>query len=208
MQIICREETLYLFALLQVHHQAVVRRYKHVCKKRQWQHKVSLQIKTRDIFTSYQLLWLFIYLHIINRFTNQSERCVPTVDVRHHQHLRLRQSLLQVVEVDGAVEGEEAHPGARIPWQPERQYKYKNHFLSELVQTEKKHLLVVVVFPKDSLIQVVEQRFTQVLQVTWLHCIVGYVEDEQVDGRLRRSQLRTQRKRDENKQTNIWLEVM
>lgn len=91
---------------------------------------------------------LFIYLHIINRFTNQSERFVRTVDVRHHQHLRLRQSLLQVVEVDGAVEGEEAHPGARIPRQPERQYKYKNPFFSELVQTEKKHLLVFFLFSK------------------------------------------------------------
>lgn len=38
-----------------------------------------------------------------------------TVDVGHHQHLRLGQLLLQVVEVDVVVEGEEAHLGAGVP---------------------------------------------------------------------------------------------
>ena len=46
----------------------------------------------------------------------------PTVDVRHHQHLGLGQALLEVVEVDGAVEAQEAHFGARVSGQPVTQH--------------------------------------------------------------------------------------
>lgn len=37
-----------------------------------------------------------------------------TFDVRHDEHLRLRKSLLEVVEVDGAVEGDEAYLRPRV----------------------------------------------------------------------------------------------
>lgn len=42
-----------------------------------------------------------------------------TFDVRHDQHLGLRKSLLEVVEVDGAVEGDEADLCPRITRKPE-----------------------------------------------------------------------------------------
>lgn len=55
-----------------------------------------------------------------------------TIYVWHHQHLRLGQSLLEVVEVDCAVEGEEAHFGTGIPRQP----KAHNSPLSEMLKME------------------------------------------------------------------------
>ena len=44
-----------------------------------------------------------------------------TFDVRHDEHLWLRQPLLEVVEVDGAVEGDEAHLSARVAGEPAAQ---------------------------------------------------------------------------------------
>lgn len=38
-------------------------------------------------------------------------------------------------------------------------------------------------------VDVVQQRLAEDLQVSRLHCVMGHVEDEQVDGGLRRPQL-------------------
>jgi len=50
-----------------------------------------------------------------------------TFDVGHNEHLRLRKSLLEVVEVDGAVEGDEAHlrPGVSGKPAADRRTCYK-----------------------------------------------------------------------------------
>lgn len=42
-----------------------------------------------------------------------------TFNVRHYEHLWLGQALLEVVEMDGAVEGNEAYFCPRVSWKPE-----------------------------------------------------------------------------------------
>lgn len=44
-----------------------------------------------------------------------------TFNVRHNEHLRLGKSLLEVVEVDGAVKGDEAYLCPRVSRKPRTQ---------------------------------------------------------------------------------------
>lgn len=52
---------------------------------------------------------------------------VLTVEVGHHEHLRLWQAFPEVVEMDGAVERDEADPRPGVSGKPER-----NTLMSEL----------------------------------------------------------------------------
>lgn len=56
-----------------------------------------------------------------------------TFDVRHDQHLGLRKSLLEVVEVDGAVEGDEADLCPRVSRKPETLTRCKTSDTSNLL---------------------------------------------------------------------------
>lgn len=48
------------------------------------------------------------------------KRLCLTFDVRHDEHLRLGKPLLEVVEVDGAVKGDEAYLCSRVSRKPMR----------------------------------------------------------------------------------------
>lgn len=62
-----------------------------------------------------------------------------TIDVGHHQHLWLGQPLLQVVEVDGAVEGEEADLGASVAGQPDAQNNNELLHSTKYLMTSNEH---------------------------------------------------------------------
>ena len=57
-----------------------------------------------------------------------------TFDVRHNEHLRLRKSLLEVVEMDGAVKGDEAYFCPRVSRKPRTHMDTRNgdQFLSSV----------------------------------------------------------------------------